>query len=74
MLKALTPRRIGRSIVPVILAAGLPAAATAQSNGNGDGDGAGGVSALAAREVTQAGFPVVSDHLSCSFSNSSAAV
>ncbi len=68
MLNALIRRRIGLFIAPVILSVGLPVAAMAQSqstgsgdgtdNGNGDGAGNGGFSALEARELTQAGFPV----------------
>ena len=61
-MTALT-RRIGAPAAFVILlAAGAPgAAAQSQSGGNGNGDGDGGAdgfSALEARELTQAGFPV----------------
>ena len=61
MLNTLLGRRIGRLLVVAILATGVPAGAMAQSqstDGNGDGDGNGGFSALEARELTQAGFPV----------------
>ena len=60
-MTALT-RRIGAAAAFVLLAAGAPgAAAQSQSGGNGNGDGDGGAdgfSALEARELTQAGFPV----------------
>ena len=60
-MTALT-RRIGAPAVFVLLAAGAPgAAAQSRPGGNGDGDGDGGAdgfSALEARELTQAGFPV----------------
>ena len=70
MFNPLIRRRIGRSIACVILVAGLPVWALAQSrssgDGNGDGNGGGApaaagaqtFSALEARELTQAGFPV----------------
>lgn len=64
MLDTLLRRRVGGSLVPVILAAGLPAGAAAQSSGgNGapdapDAPDARTFSALEAREATAAGAPI----------------